>query len=120
MADTKVRSVISAKAARALLFCGILAGPFFSVVAIIQILIRPAFNIETMAVRALSLGKLEWMQIASFIITGILALLFVVLGNMEHALAGLLFFIGIAAAFGRIAAAAARLRAGITDSAGAA
>jgi hypothetical protein len=58
---------------RFLLACGILTGPLFFVVAIIQALTRPGYNVRENAISQLSLGDLGWIQIASFILTGLLA-----------------------------------------------
>ena len=58
---------------RALLACGIITGPLFFAIAIIQIIIRPGYNILQNAISQLSLGDLGWIQIISFIVTGLLA-----------------------------------------------
>jgi len=60
-------------ATRALLACGIATGPLFFGVAIIQILTRAGYNIRTNAISQLSLGDLGWIQITSFLLTGLLA-----------------------------------------------
>jgi hypothetical protein len=70
-ADTKSSSPMT----RALLFFGILTGPVFFVVAIIQMLTRPGFDIHHNAISQLSLGDLGGIQIASFILTGLFAVL---------------------------------------------
>jgi len=58
---------------KALLFCGALTGPLFFAVAIIQAVARPGFNIRVNALSQLSLGDLGWIQITSFLLTGLLA-----------------------------------------------
>src|SRR6266536_1912099 len=58
---------------RALLACGMVAGPLFFSVAIIQAVTRPGYNIRQNAISQLSLGDLGWIQMASFILTGLLA-----------------------------------------------
>ena len=58
---------------KVLLSCGILTGPLFFVVAIIQALTRPGYNIRLVAISQLSLGDLGWIQITSFLLTGLLA-----------------------------------------------
>ena len=58
---------------RALLACGIATGPVFFGVAIIQILTRAGYNIRQNAISQLSLGDLGWIQITSFLLTGLLA-----------------------------------------------
>ncbi len=57
---------------RVLLACGILIAPLFYAVALLEILIRPAFDIRRMAISSLTLGDLGWIQIANFEITGLL------------------------------------------------
>lgn len=59
---------------RRLLACGIVAGPLFFGVAIIQALTRPGYNIQQNAISQLSLGDLGWVQISSFLVTGLLAI----------------------------------------------
>lgn len=56
-----------------LLACGIAAGPVFFAVAIGQALTRPGYDIRRNAISQLSLGDLGWIQITSFIVTGLLA-----------------------------------------------
>ena len=58
---------------KALLACGIATGPLFFVVAIIQALTRPGYDIRQNAISQLSLGDLGWIQITSFLLTGLLA-----------------------------------------------
>ena len=61
---------------RALLASGILAGPLFVVVGAIQELTRPGFDYRQNALSMLSLGNLGWIQIANFVLTGLLAVSF--------------------------------------------
>ena len=56
----------------ALLGAAVLIAPFFYIVAIAQILIRPGFDIRHLAISALTLGDLGWIQSANFEITGLL------------------------------------------------
>lgn len=63
---------------RALLVCGILAGPLFVIVGAVQELTRPGFDYRQDALSMLSLGDLGWIQIANFILTGLLAIAFAV------------------------------------------
>lgn len=55
--------------------CGVVFGPLFYVVAIIQMVIRPGFDLRRNAISLLSLGDLGWIQITNFLVTGVLALL---------------------------------------------
>lgn len=59
---------------RALLACGLFVAPVFYVFAIVQLLIRPDFDIRVQPISFLSLGELGWIQVLSFIITGALAI----------------------------------------------
>lgn len=63
---------------RFLLSCGIVAGPLFIVAAAVQELTRPGFDYRHNAISMLSLGDLGWIQIANFIITGLLAAAFAI------------------------------------------
>jgi hypothetical membrane protein len=65
----------SIKLTKALLACGIATGPLFYILALIQMPLRSGFDIRRHAISLLSLGDLGWIQIASFIVTGLLALL---------------------------------------------
>lgn len=57
------------------LSAGILAGPFFAVVALIQAFTREGFDMIRHPASMLSLGDLGWIQIANFVLTGILFIL---------------------------------------------
>jgi hypothetical membrane protein len=59
---------------RALLICGVVAGPLYIVVGLIQMLIRPGFDIRRHALSLLSNGDLGWIQIANFEVTGLLVI----------------------------------------------
>jgi hypothetical protein len=55
---------------RRLLACGIVAGPLFLVVALVQAFTRDGFDLSRHPISLLSLGELGWFQIANFIVTG--------------------------------------------------
>jgi hypothetical membrane protein len=57
---------------KVLLLCGILTGPLFLVVAIIQAITRSGYNVRLNAVSQLSLGDRGWIQITSFLLAGLL------------------------------------------------
>jgi hypothetical membrane protein len=59
---------------RALLAGGVIAGPFYMGVGVIEILIRPGFDISRHELSLMSIGDLGWIQIASFLVTGLLLL----------------------------------------------
>jgi hypothetical protein len=55
---------------RRLLACGILAGPLFVVVVLIQEFTRDGFDPSYHPLSLLSLGDLGWIQIVNFVVTG--------------------------------------------------
>lgn len=59
---------------RTLLACGIVAGPLYIVSGLLQILIRPGFDPTRHDLSLMSNGDLGWIQVASFIITGLLVI----------------------------------------------
>jgi Protein of unknown function (DUF998) len=61
---------------RALLACGVVAGPLFVAVALLQVLTRRGFDLTRHPISLLSLGDLGWIQIANFVIAGLLAVAF--------------------------------------------
>ena len=56
-----------------LLSCGVVLGPLFYFVVIAQILTRTSFDISKHPLSLLSLGNAGWIQVANFILTGLLA-----------------------------------------------
>ena len=71
---------------RYLVGCGVVAGPLYALVALVQALVRPGFDIFHDDVSLLSNGALGWIQIANFILTGILVIMFAV--GLRTALSG--------------------------------
>ncbi|QSB16892.1 DUF998 domain-containing protein [Natronosporangium hydrolyticum] len=63
---------------RPLLFCGALAPPVFVVVFLVAGALRAGYDPTYHPVSALSLGGLGWLQITSFVVTGLLLLAFAV------------------------------------------
>jgi hypothetical protein len=57
---------------RALLAGGIVAGPLFLAVALIQAFTREGFDLRRHPISLLSLGNLGWIQIANFVVAGVL------------------------------------------------
>ncbi len=57
---------------RRLLTCGAIAGPLFVIVALAQALTRPGFDLTRDAVSLLENGSWGWVQVTSFIVTGLL------------------------------------------------
>ncbi len=62
----------SKKLTRALLVCGVVAGPLFTVVGLIQAFTRPGFDLTRHALSLLENGNLGWIQVSSFFLTGLL------------------------------------------------
>jgi hypothetical protein len=60
---------------RALLACGVLAGPLFMTVYLGQAFIRPGFDIARHPASVLSNGDLGYIQVANFVICGALVIL---------------------------------------------
>ncbi len=71
---------------RAWLTCGIIAGPFYVVVGVLQILIRPGFDPTRHDLSLMSNGDLGWIQITNFVVSGLLVLACAV--GMRQALRG--------------------------------
>jgi hypothetical protein len=61
---------------RLLLICGALAGPFFTIVWLVQGLTRANYDPMRYAISSLSVSEFGWIQIANFLITGTLILAF--------------------------------------------
>ena len=59
---------------KALLAGGVVAGPLYMGIGVIEILIRPGFDITRHELSLMSIGDLGWIQIASFLVTGLLVL----------------------------------------------
>jgi hypothetical protein len=57
-----------------LLACGIIAGPLFLALVLIQAFTREGFNLRRHPISLLSLGALGWIQVANFVLTGALFL----------------------------------------------
>lgn len=64
--ETSIRST------RLLLACGVIAGPLFIVVAMLQALTRDGFDLSRHPLSLLSLGDLGWIQITNFVVSGAL------------------------------------------------
>lgn len=74
MEKVVANSASSGTAARALLTCGVIAGPVYVVVGLIQMLIRDGFDIRRHALSLLANGDLGWIQTANFLLAGLLVL----------------------------------------------
>ncbi len=65
-------AAISAPRPRALLACGVVAGPLFVVVAFVHAFTRSGFELADHPLSLLSLGDLGWVQIGNFVLAGLL------------------------------------------------
>ncbi|MFU8874889.1 DUF998 domain-containing protein [Micromonospora sp. SL4-19] len=72
MTETIERSAARVTGERALLMGGVLAGPLWVAVALVQALTRAGFDPRRHPVSVLSTGDLGWVQIASFVVAGLL------------------------------------------------
>jgi hypothetical protein len=61
---------------RVLLICGLIAGPFYIVVGLIQALTRPGFDLLRHDLSLLANGTLGWIQVTNFVLSGLLVLAF--------------------------------------------
>jgi hypothetical membrane protein len=75
---TTAPDVTATSRTRALLACGVTAGPLFLVVAFAQVLTREGFDLSRHALSMLSLGAQGWVQIANFVVAGLLSIAFAV------------------------------------------
>jgi hypothetical membrane protein len=63
-------------AARTMLTCGVIAGPLFVAIAIVQILTRDGFDLRRHPISLLSVGEHGWIQVTNFILAGVLSIIF--------------------------------------------
>lgn len=63
---------------RVLLACGVAAGPLFTSVSLVQALTRDGYDLTRHPLSLLSLGDLGWVQVANFVVTGLLCVAFAV------------------------------------------
>ena len=69
---TNSTSTDNAKLAKTLLTCGIAAGPLYIILGLLQMTIRPGFDITRHSLSLLANGDLGWIQTLNFLVTGIL------------------------------------------------
>jgi hypothetical membrane protein len=69
---TNLTSTDDARLTKTLLTGGISAGPFYIIVGLLQIAIRPSFDITRHSLSLLANGDLGWIQTLNFLVTGIL------------------------------------------------
>ncbi|HEY6685905.1 MAG TPA: DUF998 domain-containing protein [Propionibacteriaceae bacterium] len=63
-------------ATRAMLACGLVAGPLFVATVIVQILTRDGFDLRRHPISLLSVGEHGWIQVTNFILAGVLSIIF--------------------------------------------
>ncbi len=67
-------SMMTAKLTRALLACGVVAGPLYILVGVIEMLIRPGFDLRRHSLSLLSNGEGGWIHVAMLVTTGLLTI----------------------------------------------
>lgn len=75
MAFQTTTRTAGASSHRALLACGMLVAPVFYGLAVLQLLLRPEFDLRALPISYLALGELGWIQVGSFILSGLFAIL---------------------------------------------
>jgi len=69
---TTITSTDNARLTKTLLTCGIAAGPLYIILGLLQMAIRPGFDITRHSLSLLANGDLGWIQTLNFLFTGIL------------------------------------------------
>jgi hypothetical protein len=69
-----VAPAATASSTKALLTCGVVGWPLYLIVGFAQALTRDGFDLERHPFSFLSLGDLGWVQVANFVVTGLLFL----------------------------------------------
>ena len=75
-----------ARVTRSLLGYGVIAGPFYVAVVLVQALLRPGFDVLHVDASLLSIGSWGWVQVANFVLTG--AMVIVCSVGVQRALKG--------------------------------
>jgi hypothetical membrane protein len=70
--SVRISQSTAANMTRLLLACGAVAGPLFIAIGFIQVPIRAGFDWTRHPLSMLSLGELGWIQIANFVVCGLL------------------------------------------------
>jgi len=63
---------------RTLLTCGVVGGPLFVAVALVQVLTVPGFDLTRHPISVLELGTYGWIQVTNFLVSGALLMLFAI------------------------------------------
>lgn len=72
------RPTAASKTTQTFLICGLVGGPLWLAVSLIQAFTRPGFDLSRHPLSALSLGNLGWLQITNFEIAGLLTIGFAI------------------------------------------
>ncbi len=64
----------TANLTKVLLVCGVIAGPLYIALGVIQMFIRPGFDPTRHDLSLMSNGALGWIQITNFVVTGLLVI----------------------------------------------
>lgn len=67
---------MSRRLTEALLWCGLVGAPLFILVAIVEGATRPGYDVARLPISLLSLSDRGWVQVANFLVTGVLFVLF--------------------------------------------
>ena len=70
--------LVAARVTRALLVCGVIAGPLYVLVSVTEALTRDGFDLARHQWSLLSNGDLGWVHIANLVVTGLLTVAFAV------------------------------------------
>jgi hypothetical membrane protein len=62
----------ASRVAKSLLGYGVIAGPIYVAVSLVQALTRPGFDVRRHAWSLLSTGELGWIQVVNFVVTGLM------------------------------------------------
>jgi hypothetical protein len=76
--EMSVNSQTNSLRTRALLTCGAVAGPVFTLAWVVESITRPNYNLLRHPVSSLALGDFGWTQVGNFLIAGLLMLAFAV------------------------------------------
>jgi hypothetical membrane protein len=72
--STAAKPVATTSMTRVLLACGVVAGPIYLVVGLIQAFTRPEFDITRHSLSLLSNGDLGWIHITNLVVSGLLVM----------------------------------------------
>ncbi len=73
-ASARTSSVSSVEVTKILLSAGVVAGPLYVLLGLFQALIRPGFDWTRHDLSLLSNGPMGWIQVANFVVTGLLVI----------------------------------------------